>query len=90
MPRKNNANEEGKSSVRTADETGRRRAFQRPHMCYANNIERHKWPDVPWERTRLVTEGEAIAVTIPARRTARLFFAVNLNIFMIVSFRWVV
>ena len=74
---KNNANEEGKSSVRTADETGRRRAFQRPHMCYANNIERHKRPDVPWERTRLVVAGHAIAVVSPARRSARLFLMVN-------------
>jgi hypothetical protein len=79
VPRKNNANEEGKSTVRTADETGRRRAFQRPHMCYANNIERHKRPDVPWERTRLVVAGHAIAVVSPARRSARLFLMVNGN-----------
>jgi hypothetical protein len=79
VPRKNNANEEGKSSVRTADETGRRRAFQRPHMCYVINMyrERHKRPDVPWERTTFVIAG--IAMVSPARRTARLFLAVNLN-----------
>jgi hypothetical protein len=48
-------------------------------MCYANNIERHKRPDVPWERTRLVVAGHAIAVVSPARRSARLFLMVNGN-----------
>ena len=66
----------------TADETGRRRAFQRPHMCYANNTERHKRPDVPWERTTFVIAG--IAMVRTARRTAGLFLAVNLTILMII------
>ena len=77
--------------MRTADETGRRRAFQRPHMCYANNIERHKRPDVPWERTRpLIDEGAAIAVMSPARRNERLFFTLKLSMMVVEdgSRRW--
>jgi hypothetical protein len=44
-------------------------------------------PDVPCERTSLETEGQAIAVTSPARRNARLLlflFAVNLIMMVIV------